>query len=102
MRVLTSVVSAVCSDFKMRQMYAEQHKDALAVGPVLGSTLVNAEHVGQQEVCRRPSKHWDLSISPPVPVLWRSVRLVCARRDPVPSTEVVQQSDCVSSATWGA
>ena len=72
MGMLTLVADAVCSGFKVRHMYAEQHKDALAaVGLVLDSILCNAEHIGQLEVCRCPSKHWDLSISPPVPVEWR-------------------------------
>ena len=67
MRVLTTIVHAVCSDFEERCVYAEQHNDALAaVGPVLGNILCDAEHISRQEVGRH--SHWDLEVSAPVPV----------------------------------
>ena len=77
MCVLTSVVNAVCSDFKVRHMYAEQHKGALAaVGPVLDGILCDAEHIARREVGRRPSSssHWDLEVRAPVPVEHRDMQ----------------------------
>ena len=51
MHMLTSVVDAVCSDFEVQCVYAEQHKGTLAaVGLMLNNILCNAEHIGIQEV----------------------------------------------------
>ena len=108
MCVLTSVVDAVCSDFKVRHVYAEQHKDALAaVGPVLDDILCDAEHVGQVDVCRRPSRHvhWDLSVSARVPVKHRDAQGWYVREGILylrAQLKLFKIPDCASSATWGA
>jgi len=81
MRVLTTIVNSVCSDFEQQRVYAQQHKWALAaVGPVLDNILCNAEHIGMREVGRRSSSHWDLEVAAPVPAEHRQFRGVYLRQ----------------------
>ena len=67
---MASVVDAVCSDFKVQHMYAEQHKGALAASCgsgahaaascVMRSKSVDRNLIEVGQCLSSQSSHWDL------------------------------------------